>query len=201
MQTPKQKAGVLIEALPYINEFRGTTVVIKIGGAALDDLHLRERFAQDLILLSWVGIRVVVVHGGGKQISGMLDRLGIVPDFCDGQRVTDAGTLEVVEMVLGGQLNKEVVRLIQNLGGRSVGITGKDGGLVVAKRRGGTPDLGLVGDVVAVNTEVLQHLLPEFIPVLAPLALIPEGETLNINADPFASALDEIGRASCRERV
>lgn len=189
MQTPNEKARVLIEALPYIKEFRGSTVVVKIGGAALDNLRLRERFAQDLILLNWVGIRVVVVHGGGQQISGMLDRLGIEPHFVDGQRVTDQETLEVVEMVLGGRLNKEIVRLIQQSGGRAVGITGKDGGLAIAKRRGGTPDLGLVGDVVSVNTKVLEHLLPDFIPVVAPLAASADGQTLNVNADPFAAAL------------
>lgn len=184
-----ERARVLIEALPYIKKFRGSTVVVKIGGASLEDLHLRERFAQDLILLSWVGIRVVVVHGGGKQISGMLDRVGLEPTFVDGQRVTDPLALEVVEMVLGGSLNKEIVRLIQHCGGKAIGITGKDGGMVTAKRRGGAPDLGLVGDVTSVDVDVLEHLLGDYIPVVAPLAVTTEGQTLNINADPFAAAL------------
>ncbi len=184
-----ERARVLIEALPYIKEFRGSTVVVKIGGASLENLSLRERFAQDLILLSWVGIRVVVVHGGGKQISGMLDRIGIEPKFIDGQRVTDKAALEVVEMVLGGSLNKEIVRVIQHSGGKAIGITGKDGGMVTAVRRGGEPDLGLVGDVVSVDADVLEHLLGDYIPVVAPLAVSAEGETLNINADPFAAAL------------
>ncbi|MCP4446355.1 MAG: acetylglutamate kinase [Myxococcales bacterium] len=183
------RARVLIEALPYIKEFRGSTVVVKIGGASLEDLSLRECFAQDLILLSWVGIRMVVVHGGGKQISDMLDRVGLEPQFIDGQRVTDEAVLEVVEMVLGGTLNKEIVRLIQHCGGKAVGITGKDGGMVTARRRGGVPDLGLVGDVFHVDAAVVEHLLGEYIPVVAPLAVSPEGETLNINADPFAAAL------------
>ncbi len=184
-----ERARVLIEALPYIKEFRGSTVVVKIGGASLEDLRLRERFAQDLILLSWVGIRVVVVHGGGKQISGMLDRVGLQPTFVDGQRVTDKAALEVVEMVLGGSLNKEIVRLIQHSGGKAIGITGKDGGMVTAERRGGTPDLGLVGNVTDVDASVLEHLLDDYIPVVAPLAVSAEGQTLNINADPFAAAL------------
>ncbi len=191
MQAANQKARVLIEALPYIREFRGKTVVIKIGGAALEDLSLRERFAEDLILLRWVGIRVVVVHGGGKQVSRMLDRVGLKPAFVDGQRVTCAETLEVVEMVLGGTLNKEIVRLIQASGGRAVGITGKDGGIAIAERRKPTPagDLGLVGDIVQVNTDLLERLLEDFVPVIAPIAATQEGQTLNVNADPFAAAL------------
>ncbi len=189
MTGSSERARVLIEALPYIKEFRGSTVVVKIGGASLEDLRLRERFAQDLILLSWVGIRVVVVHGGGKQISGMLDRVGLEPNFIDGQRVTDQAALEVVEMVLGGSLNKEIVRLIQHNGGKAIGITGKDGGMVTAVKRPGEPDLGLVGNVTSVDAAVLEHLLGEYIPVVAPLAVTSTGQTLNINADPFAAAL------------
>lgn len=189
MQSPKEKAHLLVEALPFIKEFRGSTIVVKIGGASLDDRELRERFAEDLILLSWVGIRVIVVHGGGTQISRMLDRLGIEPVFVEGQRVTDEATLEVVEMVLGGHLNQELVRVIQQAGGRSVGITGKDGGLVTAIKLQKTPDLGLVGEVSAVDTTLLETLLPEFIPVVAPLAVTSAGQTLNVNADPFAASL------------
>jgi acetylglutamate kinase len=181
------KARVLIEALPYISEFRGRTVVVKIGGAALEDLELRRRFAEDVILLDWVGINVVVVHGGGKQISTMLDRLGLSPTFVDGLRVTDAATLEVVEMVLGGTLNQELVRQVNQLGGRAVGITGKDGGLARARR--GRPALGYVGEVTGVDRSIIDHLTPEFVPIIAPLAVGPDGETLNVNADTFAAAV------------
>jgi acetylglutamate kinase len=183
------KARVLVEALPYIKEFRGKTVVVKIGGAALDDPALRRRFAEDVVLLHWVGLQVVVVHGGGVQVSAMLDRLGLVASFVDGMRVTDPSTLEVVEMVLGGTLNKEIVRLVQQLGGRAVGLTGKDGGLARAARVERTPDLGLVGEVQAIDRRVIDRLLPDFIPIIAPLAADADGQTLNINADPFAAAL------------
>ncbi len=189
MQENREKAQILVEALPFIKAYRGSIIVVKIGGASLEDLELRKGFAQDLVLLSWVGIRVVVVHGGGAQVSGMLDRLGIAPKFVDGQRVTDAATLEVVEMVLGGSLNKELVRLIQQAGGQAVGISGKDGGLAIAKQRSTAPDLGLVGEIVRMETGVIDTLLPTFIPVVAPLAMAADGQTLNVNADPFASAL------------
>jgi len=183
------KARVLIEALPYISDFRGRTVVVKIGGAALEDVDLRRRFAEDVTLLDWVGINVVVVHGGGKQITAMLDRLGIPATFVDGLRVTDASTLEIVEMVLGGAINKELVRLIHALGGRAVGITGKDGGLARARRSFGDVDLGLVGEVTGIDRAVIDRLIPEFIPVIAPLATGEDGQTLNVNADTFAGRL------------
>jgi acetylglutamate kinase len=178
------KARILIEALPFIRQFRGRTVVVKVGGRALEDLALRERLAEDVILLDWVGINVVVVHGGGHQVTDMLERLGIKSQFHDGLRVTDDKTLEVVEMVLGGSLNKEIVRLIDRLGGKAVGLTGKDGGMVRARRS--RPELGLVGEVVSVDRAVLDTLAASYIPVIAPLAIGPDGETLNVNADPFA---------------
>jgi len=183
------KARVLIEALPYISAFRGRTVVVKVGGRALEDLELRRWFAEDLILLDWVGINVVAVHGGGKQVTEMLDRVGIESRFVDGMRVTDAAALEVVEMVLGGALNKELVRLVNFLGGRAVGLTGKDGGLARARRITTPTDLGLVGEVTRIDRAVIDHLVPEFIPIVAPLATGEEGETLNVNADPFAAHL------------
>lgn len=201
MQQLIDKARTLIEALPYLKEFRGKTAVVKVGGRALEDLELRERFAEDVVLLNWVGIRVVVVHGGGAQITEMLARLGIVPRFAGGLRVTDEATLEVVEMVLGGRLNKELVRLVQRLGGRAVGLTGKDGGLITARRVGSVRegqqgpaepndnDLGLVGEVVSVDPSVIDHLAPDFIPIIAPIAAGLEAETLNVNADPFAARL------------
>ncbi len=188
MQDVIHKARVLVEALPYIKEFRGRVVVVKIGGAALDNADLRETFVQDIVLLSWVGIHVIVVHGGGKQVSAMLDRLGLTPAFSDGIRVTDAESLEVVQMVLGGTLNKELVRQIQKLGGRAVGVTGKDGGLVRAEFVD-KEKLGFVGQVTSVDPKVVTRLIPDFIPVIAPLAIGENGETLNVNADPFAAGL------------
>jgi len=181
------KARVLIEALPYISEFRGRTVVVKIGGAAQEDPVLRRRFAEDVILLDWVGINVVVVHGGGKQITSMLDRVGIEARFEHGMRVTDEPTLEVVEMVLAGSLNKELVRLINHLGGAAVGLTGYDGGLARATRT--RPELGRVGDVTAIDRTVIDRLIPDFIPIVAPLAAGEDGQALNVNADVFAARL------------
>jgi len=181
------KARILIEALPYIRAFRGRTFVVKVGGRALEDLTLRERLAEDLILLSWVGINVVVVHGGGSQVSTMLDRLGIETRFTEGLRVTDEPVLEVVEMVLAGRLNSEIVRLIDQLGGSAVGLTGKDGGMVRARQF--SEELGRVGVVESVDRSIIDHVMRDYIPVIAPLALGENGETLNINADPFAAGL------------
>jgi acetylglutamate kinase len=192
------KARVLIEALPYIKEFRGRTMVVKIGGVAQDDLELRRRFAEDVVLLSWVGVNVVVVHGGGKQVSSVLDRLGIEPRFEGGLRVTDRPTLEVVEMVLGGSLNKELVRLVNQLGGRGIGLTGVDGGLARARRIQRTPDLGLVGEISHIDRRVIDRLLPEFIPIIAPLAVGEDHQMLNVNADPFAA---EVAQALGAEKL
>ena len=192
------KARVLVEALPYIKEFRGRTMVVKIGGVAQDDLDLRRRFAEDVVLLSWVGVNVVVVHGGGKQVSSLLDRLGIEPRFEGGLRVTDKPTLEVVEMVLGGSLNKELVRQVNQLGGRGIGLTGVDGGLARARRIQRTPDLGLVGEITHIDRRVIDRLLPEFIPIIAPLAVGEDEQTLNINADPFAA---EVAQALGAEKL
>jgi acetylglutamate kinase len=189
MQELIGKARVLIEALPYISDFRGRTVVVKIGGAALEDPELRRRFAEDVILLDWVGINVVVVHGGGKQITQMLDKIGLRASFVDGQRVTDAATLQVVEMVLGGSMNQELVRLVNHLGGTAVGITGCDGGLARAERTRSQPELGLVGEVTAIDRAVIDRLTPDFIPIVAPLAAGPDGNALNVNADVFAARL------------
>lgn len=208
MQRHIDRARALVEAMPRIARFRGRRVVVKIGGAALEDLSLRERFAEDVTLLHLVGVKVVVVHGGGKQVSHMLGRLGLTPAFVRGQRVTDADTLEVVEMVLGGALNQEIVRLIHRRGGQAVGLTGKDGAMAGAHRQ---PGLGLVGQVVRFDPAVIERLEPGFIPVIAPLALDetpaasprpdrgPDSDSgpdrgpdigpgaLNVNADAFAS--------------
>jgi acetylglutamate kinase len=193
MQDLIDKARVLIEALPYMSKFRGRTVVVKVGGHAMDDPAMRATFAEDVILLRWVGINVVVVHGGGPQIKEMLERLHIPSRMAHGMRLTDAPTMEVVEMVLGGSVNKELVRLINQKGGRAVGLTGKDGRLALAKRleKLGPDgiDPGLVGEVIAVDATVLKALAGEFIPVIAPIAVDAEGRTLNVNADPFAAKL------------
>ena len=203
--SPVEKAGVLVEALPYINQFRGKTIVIKYGGHAMDDERLRESFCRDIVLMKYVGLNPVVVHGGGPQIGQMLERLGVPSKFVGGMRVTDDETMRVVEMVLAGQVNKELVRLINrvygNAGGRAVGLTGKDGGMVLARRVGklnaakhGQPeewvDVGRVGEVASVDASLVERLAADdFIPIIAPIAVDEHGETLNVNADPFAAKL------------
>lgn len=193
MQALIDKARVLAEALPWISRLRGRTVVVKIGGHAMDDPTTRAAFAEDVILLRWVGIQLVVVHGGGPQIGQMLARLGIESRFAGGLRITDAPTMAVVEMVLGGQVNKELVRLINQKGGAAVGLTGKDGNLAVARRVTSVGpdgiDPGLVGEVERVDVTVLTRLAADFIPVIAPIAVDAAGTTLNVNADPFAARL------------
>ncbi len=202
--SPVEKATVLVEALPYIKKFRGKTIVIKYGGHAMDDERLREAFCRDIVLMKYVGLNPVVVHGGGPQIGQMLDRLQVPSKFVAGMRVTDDETMKVVEMVLAGHVNKELVRLINRVygkGGRAVGLTGKDGGMVLARRVGklnaakdGQPeewvDVGRVGEVVSVDASLVARLAADdFIPVIAPIGVDEEGETLNINADPFAAKL------------
>ncbi len=188
-----RSAEVLLEALPYIREFRGKTVVIKYGGAAMERADLKEPFALDVILLRFVGLRPVIVHGGGPQIGALMKRLGKEPRFVGGMRVTDEETVEIVEMVLVGKINKEIVGLINHHGGKAVGLSGKDASLLRARRRphrlpsGEEVDLGLVGQIEAVNTEPIR-LLEEagFIPVIAPVGVGAAGETYNINADLVA---------------
>ena len=192
-------ADILIEALPYIRQFAGMTIVIKYGGHAMVDEQLREDFAQDVTLLKFIGLNPVVVHGGGPQINQVLDRMGIRPKFVRGMRMTDAATMDVVEMVLGGKVNKSIVALINRSGGQAVGLSGKDGGLIQAEKLrivqqtdADTPpeiiDPGLVGRVTAVKPAILHTLAREgFIPVVAPVGYGPGGETFNINADLVAS--------------
>ena len=193
MQATLEKARILVEALPWISRFRGKTIVVKVGGRAMEDVALRRAFAGDLILLSWVGIQLVVVHGGGPQVDAMLERLGIASRFAAGLRITDAQTLPIVEMVLSGAVGKELVRVIAEQGGKAVGLTGKDGGLATAKKLDAVGpdnvDPGLVGDVVAIDPTILSRLGGDFIPVIAPIAMTAEGTTLNVNADPFAARL------------
>jgi acetylglutamate kinase len=188
-----RRAEILMEALPYIREFRGKTVVIKYGGAAMERADLKEPFALDVILLKFVGLNPVIVHGGGPQIGALMKRLGKEPRFVGGMRVTDEETVQIVEMVLVGKINKEIVGLINLHGGRAVGLSGKDASLLRAHKRlhrmpdGTSADIGLVGEVESVNPEPIR-LLEEngFIPVIAPIGVGAEGETYNINADLVA---------------
>ncbi|MEW6270761.1 MAG: acetylglutamate kinase [Thermodesulfobacteriota bacterium] len=191
---PIDQAEVLLEALPYIRRFAGTTVVIKYGGHAMTDDELKQAFARDIVLLKYVGIHPVVVHGGGPQIDRMLSDLNISSTFVRGMRVTDPATMKVVEMVLAGQINGEIVSLINTAGGKAVGFSGKDGSLIVARRIAAKPsgDLGQVGEVIGVNPELVRALqAQDFIPVIAPVAASPEGESLNINADIAAGKIAE----------
>ena len=185
--------GTLLEALPYIREFHGKTIVIKYGGAAMERADLRDPFALDVILLRLVGINPVIVHGGGPQIGALMKRLGKEPRFLGGMRVTDQETVEIVEMVLVGKINKEIVGRINHNGGRAIGLSGKDAGLLRARRRphrlptGEEVDIGLVGEVEAVNTDAIKLLTDNgVIPVIAPVGVGIGGETYNINADLVA---------------
>jgi acetylglutamate kinase len=187
------RAEVLLEALPYLQAFQGKTLVIKYGGAAMEKADLKERFARDVLLLRLVGIRPVIVHGGGPQIGALMKRLGKEPHFVGGMRVTDPETMEIVEMVLGGKINKEIVGLINVHGAHAVGLSGKDGNLLRARKRlhrmpdGSTVDIGLVGDVETVNADMIRLLVEAgHIPVIAPIGVGTKGETYNINADLVA---------------
>ena len=191
------KAEVLLEALPYIRRFAGRTVVIKYGGNAMIDDELKLSFAHDIVLLNSLGLHPVIVHGGGPQIGQMLRRLGIETRFIDGQRVTDDATMEVVEMVLGGPVNKEIVTNIEQHGGTAVGISGKDGNLLLAgKLEIAEGDLGRVGKVEKVNPQVIERLRESgFIPVIAPVGVDAEGNGFNINADLAASKIAQALKA------
>ncbi len=195
-----KKAETLLEALPYMKSFQGQTVVIKYGGAAMQEPELKAAFAQDITLLRYLGIHPVVVHGGGPQIGKVLEKMNIPTRFVDGLRVTDESTMDVVEMVLAGKINKEIVNLINAAGGAAVGLSGKDGRLLMAKKlqyyrpREDEPpeiiDIGLVGEVTAVNAALLRTLQEHhFIPVVAPVGAGEAGETYNINADLVAGAV------------
>jgi acetylglutamate kinase len=197
-----EKARILAEALPYIKRFHGKTIVVKFGGNAMTDDLLKANFARDVVLLQLVGMKPVVVHGGGPQIESVLARMGKKGEFVQGMRVTDAETMDVVEMVLGGQVNKEVVELINQAGGRAVGLTGQDGGFIRAKKmklegaENGKVDLGQVGEIDAMDPQVIEALEEAgFIPVVAPIGTGKDGTTYNINADLVAGKLAEILRA------
>ena len=187
---PQEKAGVLAEALPYIRRFWGRVVVVKYGGSAMDDPTLAQLFAQDVVLMRSVGMRPVVVHGGGPQIGDLMNRLGKVPEFREGLRVTDAETLDIARMVLVGKVNRDIVSEVNVHGPLAVGLSGEDAGLITASRR--SPDLGFVGDVEAVNASILERLLSEeLIPVVATIGSDLEGQAYNINADTAAGAIAE----------
>jgi len=201
-QSLTEKAEVLLEALPYIRRFNGTTFVIKYGGKAMIDAELQSSFAQDIALLKFVGINPVVVHGGGPQIDRMLEKLALVSRFVRGMRVTDEATMDVVEMVLGGKINKHIVTLINRHGGNAVGLSGKDGELLLARkllvrveeagRPAETVDVGQVGQIVKVNVAVIRSLdAANFIPVIAPIAFGENGESYNVNADIAAGKIAE----------
>jgi len=200
-------AHVLSEALPYIQRYCGKTIVIKYGGNAMVDEDLKRSFARDLVLMKLVGINPVVVHGGGPQIGSLLKRLGKTSEFIEGMRVTDKETMDVVEMVLGGLVNKEIVNLINSHGGQAVGLSGKDGGLIKAKKMRITRnspelkapeiiDIGHVGEVESINASVVDMLVQgDFIPVIAPIGVGTDGHSYNINADLVAGKMAEILQA------
>ena len=198
MITHSEWAKVLIEALPYIQRFNGATIVVKYGGNAMVEERLKHNFALDIILMKYVGMNPIVVHGGGPQIGDFLKKLSIESEFVDGMRVTDKRTMDVVEMVLVGNVNKQIVNLINRNGGRAVGLSGKDGRLITARkmrylknmgddRPPEIIDMGMVGEITSVEHKVLTSLLEsEFVPVIAPVGADEEGETYNINADLVA---------------
>ncbi len=200
-------ARVLTEALPYIQQFHGCTVVVKYGGNAMTDDALKASFARDVVLMKLVGINPVIVHGGGPQIGALLQKLNIESRFVNGMRVTDAATMDVVQMVLGGLVNQEIVSLLNTSGGRAVGITGKDGALITARKLAMEPelnaseiiDIGHVGEITSVNTDVLTTLVDSaFIPVIAPIGVGADGESYNINADIVAG---KVAEALCAEKL
>ncbi|SHE93300.1 N-acetylglutamate kinase [Thermoanaerobacter uzonensis DSM 18761] len=190
------KAHVLIEALPYIKKFSGKTVVIKYGGSAMLDCNLKRMVMQDIVLMKFVGLNPVIVHGGGPEINKMLEKLGIESKFVNGLRVTDEATMEIVEMVLMGRINKEIVSLINELGGQAIGISGKDGKLLKAEKDISNGDIGYVGKIVDVNIDVITMMLEKgYIPVIAPVSFGDDGKTYNVNADTAAGKIAEALKA------
>ena len=202
--TATEKAAILAEALPYIKRFHGKTIVIKYGGNAMTEEKLKQGFARDVVLLKLVGLNPVIVHGGGPQINDLLKRVGKQGEFIQGMRVTDRETMDIVEMVLGGLVNKDIVNLINHHGGRAVGLTGKDGEFIQAKKlkvkhtgeAGEYIDIGQVGEVVSIDPELVALLdSHDFIPVIAPIGVGEQGEAYNINADLVAGKLAETLKA------
>ncbi len=189
-ETARVQAEILVQALPYIQKWRGSIFVIKYGGAVMQDPHLAGQAMQDIVLMHCVGIRPVIVHGGGPEISEAMKRLGKQPSFVQGLRITDAETVEIVEMVLTGKTNRRLVAALHQQGGRAVGLSGKDGNLLIARKVEGEVDLGFVGEVEEVNPEVVYSLLEAgYVPVVAPIGVGRNGETYNMNADHVAGVL------------
>ncbi|BCO25573.1 acetylglutamate kinase [Rhodoferax lithotrophicus] len=202
--TPRDKADILAQALPYIRKFHGKTMVIKYGGNAMTDPALQQAFAEDVVLLKLVGINPVVVHGGGPQIEGLLKRLGKKGEFIQGMRVTDAETMEVVEWVLAGEVQQDIVGMINHAGGKAVGLTGRDGGLIRAQKlkmldsadATKEHDVGQVGDIVSIDPSVVKALQDDaFIPVISPIGFGENNESYNINADVVAAKLATVLKA------
>ncbi|WP_197079248.1 acetylglutamate kinase [Candidatus Syntrophocurvum alkaliphilum] len=190
MLTAMEKAEILVEALPYIKEFYGKRVVIKYGGAAMLDCDLKEKVMQDIVLMKYVGMHPIIVHGGGPEITNMLTRVEIETNFVDGLRVTNKDTMEIVEMVLGGKVNKEIVSGINASGGKAVGITGKDARLIEAVPVDSSGQLGFVGEVKNINAEIVETIIQNgYIPVIAPIGIDNECQSYNINADFVAAAI------------
>ncbi|HLG00395.1 MAG TPA: acetylglutamate kinase [Acidimicrobiia bacterium] len=188
--TPEHKTAILVEALPYILEFRGKVVVVKLGGAAMTDPKLADSFAEDVVLMQSVGIYPVVVHGGGPQISDLMRRLGKEPEFVDGLRVTDAETVDIARMALVGKVNRELVGAVNRHGPHAVGLSGEDAGLITVSQR--DPRLGFVGDVESVDPSVIERLLREdFLPIVATIGTDASGQAYNVNADAVAGAIAE----------
>jgi len=185
-----EKAEILVEALPYIKEFYGKRVVIKYGGAAMQDCSLKQKVMQDIVLMKYVGMHPIVVHGGGPEINAMLKRLDIESSFIDGLRVTDQATMEIVEMVLGGKVNKEIVSGINASGGKAIGISGKDGSLIEAEALDPNGQMGFVGAVKNINPQIIETMIENgYIPVIAPIGIDNQGQSYNINADLVAAAI------------
>ncbi len=197
----RKRVETLLEALPYIRMFSGKTVVIKYGGAAMSSADLKEEFATDIVLLRYVGIRPIIVHGGGNEVSSLMNRLDLPVRFVDGLRVTDKAAMEIAKMVLVGKVNKEIVSLINQRGAQAVGLGGDDGLLLQARRLerrgsdGSLVELGFVGEVCAVNTGLLRLLEDDYVPVVASVGAGPDGESFNINADTVAAAVAAALRA------
>lgn len=188
--TALEKASILVEALPYIKEFYGKTVVIKYGGSAMTDARLKKAVIEDIVLMRYVGMNPIVVHGGGPDITHMLSRLNMESRFVDGYRVTSAEAMEVVEMVLVGKVNKDIVNCINGMGGKAVGLSGSDDQLILAKPMPGRDDLGFVGEVEAINPDVINTVIEKgYIPVISPVGVDNEGQSYNINADLAAAAV------------
>jgi len=190
MNYTSEEAGILVQALPYIQKYFGKTMVIKYGGNAMIDEDLKRSVCRDIVLMHYVGMKPILVHGGGPEISALMAKIGKEPTFVNGLRVTDAETMEIVEMVLAGKTNKGIVSIINSLGGRAVGLSGKDANLIVAEKAESQVDLGFVGEVAKVNPQILVDLLEHgYIPVVSSVAIGPNGESFNVNADHIAGEI------------